>query len=235
MRFQQKFDVSDFDLSNLHDVYLVGNAEVSAISVSDSWLTLDDFLEDIKLQYSIPKLQIRLEDIRSRTQARDGTISSFIPKIRILLDRLSPKMSLSSQLDRVYRNLHPYYQKAYQFNYFQELLRLGTAEETRKKREKNYTILKPPEQYLFPETAHKPRESKNYNSNSNQIGIATVSQKSPQNKSQSKTPQQPKTTQKPRLTPQTDTIHHRPPLTNWLQQASRRTLDYAGPAIKWVI
>ena len=48
-------------------------------------------------------------------------------------------MSLSTQIERVYRNLHPDYQKAFerdQFNSFQELLRLCTAEETRKEREK---------------------------------------------------------------------------------------------------
>ena len=185
--FQQKFDISDFD-----DFYLVCNAEVWARSVSNSWLTLDDLLEDIRLQYSIPDLEIRLEDdIRTTTQSPDETITSFIPKIKIFLDRLSPKMSFSSQLDRVYRNLHPEYQKAFkrdQFNFFQELLHFSTAEETRKEREKNYTVSKPPEQYLFPETAHKPKDFKNNNSNQKQNGIAALSQKPPQNKSQSKTP-----------------------------------------------
>ena len=150
-------------------------------------------MEEIRLQNSIPDLQIRLKDnIRSRTQAPDGTISSFIPKIRLLLGRLSPKISLSSQLDRSHRHLHSDYQKAFkrdQFSFFQELLRLGAAEETRKDREKNYTVPKPPEQYLFPEPAHESKDFKINNSNQKQNGIAAVPRKPPQNKSQSKTPQ----------------------------------------------
>ena len=52
-----KFSISDQDLLNLDDVYLTGNVEVRSRSVFDLWLNLDELLEDLRLQYSIPDLQ----------------------------------------------------------------------------------------------------------------------------------------------------------------------------------
>ena len=144
---------------HLRDVYLTDDAEVWSRSIADSWLDMNDLeFADLRLQYSIPDLQIRLEDdIRNRTQAPEEAISQYIPKIRILLDKLSPRLPMQSQLDRVYRNLHPDYQRAFKrkdFTSFQELQKLGTAEETRRDREKRYTEPSDPDSFLFPETGH---------------------------------------------------------------------------------
>ena len=99
---------------HLHDIYLTDDAEVWSCSIADSWLDMNDLFTDLRLQYSIPDLQIRLEDdIRNRKQAPGEAISQYIPKIIILLDKLSPKLPMQSQLDRVYRNLHPDYQRAF--------------------------------------------------------------------------------------------------------------------------
>ena len=124
-RFQHKFDIADIDMLHLHDVHLTDDAEVWSGSIADFWLDMNDLFADLRLQYSIPDLQIHLEDdIRNRTQAPEKAISQYTPKIRTLLDKLSPRLPMQIQLDRVYRNLHPDYQRAFKredFTSFEEL------------------------------------------------------------------------------------------------------------------
>ena len=81
------------------------------------------------MQYGVPDFQARLEEeIWSRTQGPDEPISPFLANLRLLLDKVVPRMTLEAQLERVYRNLHPsLYRFIFreQFKTFEELQILG--------------------------------------------------------------------------------------------------------------
>ena len=79
-----------------------------------------------------------------RTQGPSEEISTYLLKVRDLLDQLKPPLTLGEQLDRVYQKFHPSYRlhiERKDFENFPELQRLGKREELRRAQEKTY---KPP-------------------------------------------------------------------------------------------
>ena len=70
--------------------------------------------------------------------------------MRLLLDKVVPKMTLEAQLEKTYRNLHP---SPYRFIFREQIL--GQREEVRREKEKTYRPPPAPEAALFPNFAYK--------------------------------------------------------------------------------
>ena len=81
-------------------------------------------------------MQERLrKELEGRTQGPSETISTYLCKVRDLLDQLKPPLTLHEQLDRVYQKLHPSYRMMFDrkdFETFPELQKLGKKEELRR-------------------------------------------------------------------------------------------------------
>ena len=127
--------------------------------LSPNWRSTTDFFAALRLQYGVPDFQACLEEeIRSRAQGPDEPISSFLANLRLLLDKVVPQMTLETQLEREYRNLHPsLYRFVFrdQFKTFEKLQTLGQREEVRREKEKTYRPPPAPELSLFSNFAYK--------------------------------------------------------------------------------
>ena len=65
--------------------------------------TYEDLVEAFRLKYSFEDVQERLrKELEGRTQGPSETISTYLCKVRDLLDQLKPLLTLLEQLDRVY-------------------------------------------------------------------------------------------------------------------------------------
>ena len=74
------------------------------------WKTYEDLVDAFRLQYSFENVQERLrKELEVRTQGPSEEISTYLLKVRDLLDQLKPPLTLGEQLDRVYQKLHPSY------------------------------------------------------------------------------------------------------------------------------
>ena len=109
------------------------------------WKSYEDLVEAFRLQYSIEDVQERLQkELEGRTQGPSETISTYLCKVRDLLDQLKPPLTLHEQLDRVYQTLHPLYRMRFDrkdFETFPKLQKLGKKEELRRAQDRAY---KPP-------------------------------------------------------------------------------------------
>lgn len=66
----------------------------------------DQFLE----HYRVPYFQDRLaEEARLRTQGKDESIQVYVTCLRLIFEKLDPKLPLDRQLDRAVQNLNPKY------------------------------------------------------------------------------------------------------------------------------
>uniref|UniRef100_A0ABD2WGX5 Ty3 transposon capsid-like protein domain-containing protein n=1 Tax=Trichogramma kaykai TaxID=54128 RepID=A0ABD2WGX5_9HYME len=163
---QELTNIAEKDLLRFMPSMLTGDAEIWAEPLYTQWDTLEKFIEDLRLQYGIPNFQMRLEDeIRNRTQGPDEKITTFIAKIRLLMNKISPQWSEKKQLNRIYENLHPKYLKNIkrsQFNNFKELTLIGQEAESLIDKEQNY---KPPptERSLVPKAAYASKKNNNNN------------------------------------------------------------------------
>ena len=133
---QQSLSVTDGEILRLIPSILSGAARFWARPLSQNWNSITDFFAALRLQYGVPDFQARLEEeIRARTQGPEEPISSFISNMRLLLDKVVPRMTLEAQLEKTYRNLHPsLYRFIFreQFKTFEELQILGQREEVRR-------------------------------------------------------------------------------------------------------
>ena len=141
---------------------LSGAAHFWARPLIQNWNSATDFFAAFRLQYGISDFQARLEEeMTSRTQGPDESVSSFISNLRLILGKVVPKISLEAQLERTYRNLHPLLYRSIfreQFKLFGELQIFGQREEMRREKEKTYRPPPPPESTLFPNFAYKIRK-----------------------------------------------------------------------------
>ena len=94
-----------------------------------NWTTFDEFVEAFRLQYGADDIQERLrQEKEHRTQGPNEDVSTYLTKLRVLLDRVRPVFALTEQLDRAYRNMHPSYRQRISrdlFVSFAELQKLG--------------------------------------------------------------------------------------------------------------
>ena len=108
------------------------------------WKTYEDFVSAFRLQYSFEDVQERLrKELEVHTQGPSEEISTYLLKMRDLLDQLKPPLTLGEQLDRVYQKLHPSYRLQIErkdFENFPELQRLDKREELRRAQEKAYKL-----------------------------------------------------------------------------------------------
>ena len=94
-----------------------------------------------------------------RTQGPSEEISTYLLKVRDLLDQLEPPLTLEEQLDRVYQKFYPSYRLRIErkdFENFPELQRLGKREELRRAQEKAYKPPPPISDSAFPASAYIP-------------------------------------------------------------------------------
>ena len=105
-------------------------------------------------------MQERLrKKLKGRTQGPSESISTYLCKVRDLLDQLKPSLTLHEQLDRVYQKLHHSYRMRFDrkdFETFPELQKLGKKEELRRAQDRAY---KPPPSLAessFPSSAYVP-------------------------------------------------------------------------------
>ena len=124
------------------------------------WKSYEDLVEAFRLQYSFEDVQERLrKELEGRTQGPSESISTYLCKVRDLIDQLKPPLSLHEQLDRVYQKLHPSYRMRFDrkdFETFPELQKLGKKEELRRAQDRAY---KPPPSLAessFPSSAYVP-------------------------------------------------------------------------------
>ena len=92
-----------------------------------------------------------------RTQGPSEEISTYLLKVRDLLNQLKPPLTLGEQLDRVYQKFHPSYWLRIErkdFENFPELQRLGKREELRRAQEKAHKPLPPISDSAFPTSAY---------------------------------------------------------------------------------
>ena len=105
-------------------------------------------------------MQERLrKELEGRTQGPSESISTYLCKVRDLIDQLKPPLTLHEQLDRVYQTLHPSYRMRFDrkdIETFPELQKLGKKEELQRAQDRAY---KPPpslEESSFPSSAYVP-------------------------------------------------------------------------------
>ena len=130
------------------------------------WKSYEDFVDAFRLQYSFEDVQeILRKELEVRTQGPSEEISTYLLKVRELLDQLKPPLTLGEQLDRVYQKLHPLYRLRIErkdFENFPELLRLGKREELRRAQEKAYKPPPPIADSAFPASAYIPPKTQRH-------------------------------------------------------------------------
>ena len=93
----------------------------------------------MRLQYSFEDVQEKLrKELEVHTQGSSQEISTYLLKVRDLLDQLKTPLTLGEQLDLVYQKLHPSYRLRIErkdFENFPELQRLGKREQLRRAQE----------------------------------------------------------------------------------------------------
>ena len=140
------------------------------------WKTYEDLVDAFRLQYSFEDVQERLrKELEVRTQGPSEEISTYLLKVRDLLDQLKPPLTLGEQLDRVYQKLHPSYRLRIErkdFENFPELQRLGKREELRRAQEKAYKPPPPISDSAFPASAYIPPKQQRH------VRLASVAQTS---------------------------------------------------------
>ena len=140
------------------------------------WKTYEDLVDAFRLQYSFEDVQDRLrKELEVRTQGPSEEISTYLLKVRDLLDQLKPPLTLGEQLDRVYQKLHPSYRLRIErkhFENFPELQRLGKREELRRAQEKAYKPPPPISNSAFPASAYIPPKQQRH------VRLAPVAQTS---------------------------------------------------------
>ena len=97
-----------------------------------------------------------------RTQGPSEEISTYLLKVRDLLDPLKPPLTLGEHLDRVYQKLHPSHRLCIEredFENFPELQRLGKREELRRAQEEAYKPPSPISDSAFLASAYNPPET----------------------------------------------------------------------------
>ena len=100
-----------------------------------------------------------------RTQGPSEEISTYLLKVRDLLDQLKPPRTLEEQLDRVYQKLHPSYGLRLErkdFENFSELQRLGKRKELRRAQERAYNPPRPISDSAFSALAYTPPKQKRH-------------------------------------------------------------------------
>lgn len=116
----------------------------------------DQFLE----HYRVPYFQDRLaEEARLRTQGKDESIQAYVTCLRLIFEKLDPKLPLDRQLDRAVQNLNPKY--ALQINRkevktYEDLLILGKQVEIKLHNIAKYAEPPPPSQALLSNAAYYP-------------------------------------------------------------------------------
>ena len=89
------------------------------------WKTYEDLVDAFRIQYSFEDVQERLrKELEVRTQGPSEEISTYLLKVRDLLDQLKPPLTLGEQLDRVYQKLHPFYRLRIERKDFENFLEL---------------------------------------------------------------------------------------------------------------
>ena len=158
--FQDSQGITDNEILRFVPVILTGSARYWARPLFRSWSSVNDMAAALRLQYGIPDFQNRLKDeIHARTQGPEEPIASYLSSMRHLMDKCLPRWSLQTQLDKIYRNLHPDFSDVVsrgQFRSFEELQSLCYAEEIKRERRRAYRPPPPSERTLFPELAYKP-------------------------------------------------------------------------------
>ena len=115
------------------------------------WKTYEDLVDAFRLQYSFEDVQERLrKELVVRTQGPSEEISTYLLKVRDLLDQLKPSLTLE-QLNRVYQKLHPTYRLRIEL-----VQRLGKREELRRAQEKAYKPPPPISDSALPAAAYIP-------------------------------------------------------------------------------
>ena len=124
------------------------------------WKFYEDLVEAFRLQYSFEYVQERLrKELEGRTQGPSEPISTYLCKVRDLIDQLKLPLTLHEQLDRVYQKLHPSYRMRFDrkdFKTFPGLQKLGKKEELCRAQDRAY---KPPPSLAessFPSPAYVP-------------------------------------------------------------------------------
>lgn len=117
------------------------------------------------VHYNIPYYQDRLmEEVRQRTQALRENITSFVTCVRIIFDKMNPKLSLSRQLDIACQNLNPTYSMQInrsQINNFDDLLCAGKQVEVKLINMQKYKEPPPADNAVLANAAwHPPRDQK---------------------------------------------------------------------------
>ena len=130
------------------------------------WKTYEDFVDAFRLQYSFEDVQERLQkEMEVCTQGPSEEISTYLLKVRDLLDQLKPSLTLGEQLDRVYQKLHPSYRLRIErkdFENFPALQRLGKREELRRAQEKAYKSPPPIADSAYPASAYIPPKTQRH-------------------------------------------------------------------------
>ena len=143
--FRRQLNFPDEDILRQIPTILSGEALTWARTKYDTWRTVADVILALQQRYRPIDYEVRLEDeLRERSQGPCESISSYIIGMRVLLKKFAPPLPLRTQLDRVYRNLHPdFLEKIYreQVTSLDELERLGQQIELRRELAKRY---KPP-------------------------------------------------------------------------------------------
>lgn len=119
-----------------------------------------DFKTKFLEHYRVPYFQDRLaEEARLRTQGKDEPIQSYVTCLRLIFEKLNPKLPLDRQLDRAVQNLNPKFAlqiNRKEVNSFEDLLVLGKQVEVKLHNISHYNEPPPPSQALLTNAAYYP-------------------------------------------------------------------------------
>ena len=124
------------------------------------WKTYGDFVDAFRIQYSFENAQERLrKELQVHPHGPSEEISTYLLKVRDLLDQVKPPLTLGEQLDRFYQKLNPSHRLRIErkdFENFPELQMLGKRKELRRAQEKAYKPPPPISDSAFPASAYIP-------------------------------------------------------------------------------
>ena len=156
--------ISDVDLLRVIPFFLTGIALSWFRSSKHLWRTFNQFAPAFKVRFGDSDFQFEIrQEIHQRTQGEKESVSDYLTCMRVMFDRLNPRMTESEEISYAHRNLIPRLHLAINRNDINDFTHLEYLANTAQKSYRIARSYKPPptpERSLLPDLAYKDPKNK---------------------------------------------------------------------------
>lgn len=156
---QNVYDLTDNDVLEAISITFSGRARLWCLNNEYNWSTLDDFIDDFRLEFCIPiDRSLLYQELRSRTQAEGERLNDYITAFQCIIRRFDPRPSVRKQIVLLKDGLHPVYSEFLarkKFSDLHELKRVGREIERMMERQQRWQPPPAADEMLVPEAAYQ--------------------------------------------------------------------------------